>query len=166
MPLLQANPVELGAAANGSGQGRRLASYRVVGCRTGIPPFGAAANTWWWPFICAEGARERSKRSFLVFPHHCRRPSADGCGRLSRIPEPFWYSQRGAVSEEESMLSAEVIAIVDVGVALLSVLVPSLLAQGRRLDRVEAPDRAHQGHAAFPGRAHSPHQGGVTTRGA
>lgn len=63
------------------------------------------------------------------------------------------------------MLSAEVIAIVDVGVALLSVLVPSLLAQGR-LDRVGAPDRAHQGHAAFPGRAHSPHQGGVTTRGA
>lgn len=35
-------------------------------------------------------------------------------------------------------MSAEAIAIVGVGVALLAVLVPLLLAQGRRLDRVEA----------------------------
>ena len=35
-------------------------------------------------------------------------------------------------------MSAEAIAIVGVGVALLTVLVPLLLAQGRRLDRVEA----------------------------
>lgn len=35
-------------------------------------------------------------------------------------------------------MSAEAISIVGVGVALMAVLVPLLLAQGRRLDRVEA----------------------------
>lgn len=35
-------------------------------------------------------------------------------------------------------MSNEAIAIVGVGVALLAVLVPLLLAQGRRLDRIEA----------------------------
>ena len=35
-------------------------------------------------------------------------------------------------------MSAEAIAIVGVGVALMAVIVPLLLAQGRRLDRVEA----------------------------
>lgn len=35
-------------------------------------------------------------------------------------------------------MSAEAIAIVGVGVAPMAVLVPLLLAQGRRLDRVEA----------------------------
>lgn len=35
-------------------------------------------------------------------------------------------------------MNAEAISIVGVGVALMAVLVPLLLAQGRRLDRVEA----------------------------
>ena len=35
-------------------------------------------------------------------------------------------------------MSAEAIAIVGVGVALLAVLTPLLLAQGRRLDRIES----------------------------